>query len=172
MSEKITAIYVKPEQKAEVIDIDNSLESLQNAVGGYIETVYPFTDAVCIVCNEEGKMLGLPLNRAIYGVESDEIVDIIAGNFLVVYAPPNVDDFQSLPDELIKRYKDMFEYPEQFARTPNGFVAFKMNDISSEEITPLEEKKPHSNDKTNSDTNESMAPIVAPQTHNIERTDR
>ena len=44
-------------------EIPSSLESLQHEVGGDIEAVYPFEEPVAIVCNEEGKMNGLPLNQ-------------------------------------------------------------------------------------------------------------
>ena len=45
-------------------EIDSDLESLQHEVGGYIEAMYPDEDPVALVCNEEGKLEGLPLNRA------------------------------------------------------------------------------------------------------------
>lgn len=40
-------------------DVPNTLEALQQAVGGYIEVV-PLTEQLCVICNEEGKLLGLP----------------------------------------------------------------------------------------------------------------
>ena len=44
-----------------MIEIDNTLEALQGAVGGYIETVSIASDA-CLICNEEGRLLGLEPN--------------------------------------------------------------------------------------------------------------
>ena len=43
------------------------------------EEYMPFDDDVAIICNEEGKMRGLPLNRAVYVQDNDkkEMVDII-----------------------------------------------------------------------------------------------
>lgn len=52
-------------------------------VGGCIEAVYPFDDPVAIVCNEEAKLEGLPLNRALRDEDGD-IYDIVAGTFMVV----------------------------------------------------------------------------------------
>src|SRR5699024_6863922 len=49
------------------------LEAMQELVGGDIEEYMPFEDEVAIICNEEGKIIGLPLNRAIY---SEEVVDM------------------------------------------------------------------------------------------------
>ena len=43
-----------------------TLEAMQSLVEGDIEEYMPFEDEVAIICNEEGKMNGLPLNRAVY----------------------------------------------------------------------------------------------------------
>jgi hypothetical protein len=56
-------IIVEPEKSARKAVIDGNLESLQKVVGGHIEAIYPYEDPVAIVCNEEGKLNGLPLNR-------------------------------------------------------------------------------------------------------------
>lgn len=62
----ITVVMLEPGKEARIAKIGSSLEAMQEAVGGYIEAVYPFEDTVCIVCNEKGKIDGLPLNRALY----------------------------------------------------------------------------------------------------------
>ena len=54
------AIRKKPGCEPELIDIDNTLKALQTEVGGYIETV-SIADVV-IICNEEGRLCGLPFN--------------------------------------------------------------------------------------------------------------
>lgn len=46
---------------------DNTLEALQNIVGGYIEVIALASD-LAIICNEEGRIYGLPLNCNICGV--------------------------------------------------------------------------------------------------------
>ncbi len=61
----IRVVYLELGKQARIVELDSSLAGLQKAVGGDIEAVYPFEDTVCIVCNEEGKINGLPLNRAI-----------------------------------------------------------------------------------------------------------
>ena len=63
---KITVLIVEPEKAPYVKEISDDLESLQHEVSGYIQAVYPFDDNVAILCNEEGKLHGLPLNRALY----------------------------------------------------------------------------------------------------------
>lgn len=62
----IKVVFVEPGKLARTAEIDSSLEGLQKAVKGSIEAFYPFEEEVCIVCNEEGKINGLPLNRAVY----------------------------------------------------------------------------------------------------------
>ena len=65
-SEKISVILIEPDKYPKVIEIEDTLEAMQETVGGYIEEYMPFDDEVAIICNEEGKMNGAELNRAIY----------------------------------------------------------------------------------------------------------
>lgn len=245
---QIRVLLVKPGESPKATMIGNTLEDMQKAVGGYIESLMPFDDEVALICNEEGKIEGLPLNRAIYKepeevdmsyremkemlrhyeterlkkikelrqkyglyppegvvkwpkymtayitfsedsfdkpfseeartyeISSDnkafncntggysifgssldgsdtnvrldlymaderggadgwkiercyikkdekEIAEIIAGNFLIAYAPSWSDKFFSLPDDLLEKYADMFENPERFTITENGIQA-------------------------------------------------
>ena len=64
--EKISVVLVEPNKYPEVVEIEDTLEAMQKIVGGYIEQYMPFDDEVAIICNDEGKLNGLPLNRAIY----------------------------------------------------------------------------------------------------------
>lgn len=124
--ETLRVLLVRPQEEARIVEIENSLEGMQRAVGGYIETVYPFEDDVALVCNEEGKMNGMTLNRAIYYHDSDEVLDIIAGDFFVAYAPPDSEDFQSLPENLMGKYYNLFRYPEMFFRDGDEIKAVKI----------------------------------------------
>ena len=58
------AIIKKPGEKSKVIEIENELSVLQEAVEGYIQAV-PLAADVCIICNEEGKLIGLQYNTRI-----------------------------------------------------------------------------------------------------------
>ena len=72
-------LFIQPLKTPKTVEIDGSLESMQRLVGGYIESIYPFEDCeICLVCNGESKLEGLPLNRALYDDEG-EIYDVIAG---------------------------------------------------------------------------------------------
>lgn len=63
-----------------------------------------------------GKFDGSQLNRALR-TEDGEVYDIIAGNFLVVGL--GSEDFASLSNELVAKYKDYFGVPEIFLKV-NG----------------------------------------------------
>ena len=127
MPEKLNVLLVEPNKTPRQVEIPHTLESLQEAVGGYIEAAYPYGDMVGIICNEEGKINQLPLNRAIYG-EDKQMIDIIAGPFLVVGLSDN--DFASLSPDLLEKYRRQFYYPEGFMRTPqNKVMAYKIKNI-------------------------------------------
>ena len=108
---KITVLTVEPEKRPYVKEISCELEALQREVGGYIQAVYPFDDTVAIICNEEGKLQGLPLNRALYD-EDGILFDIIAGTFIV--AGLTEDNLGSLTAEQTERYSERFRTPERF----------------------------------------------------------
>ena len=104
------------------MEIDDNLEAMQSAVGGMIEEYMPFEDEVALVCNEEGKMMGLPLNRAIK-INDNEIADIIAGDFFICYAPIASEKFLSMPEDLMEKYEEKFKQPEEFFRNGNSIMA-------------------------------------------------
>ena len=78
---QINVLYVEPKKAPVAAVIGKELESYQEAVGGMIEVIYPFDDMVCIVCNEEGKLDGLDLNRALF-LEDGEILRHYSRKFL------------------------------------------------------------------------------------------
>ena len=56
-------LMVEPGKSPYAAEIESGLKSLQAAVGGDIQAVYPYEDPVALICNDEGKLMGLPLNR-------------------------------------------------------------------------------------------------------------
>lgn len=116
-------LMIQPGKTAYKTEISQDLKPMQEAVGGSIECVYPYDDAVAIVCNEEGKINGLSLNRAIYG-EDGQMIDIIAGNFFV--AGIGEDSFTDLPEDLMDKYMKMFYSPEKFIRVNGEIIVEKM----------------------------------------------
>lgn len=123
MSEKINVLLIEPGKYPKQIEIEDTLEAMQETVGGYIEEYMPFDDEVAIVCNEEGKMNGAELNRAIYSNDKG-ILDIIAGKFFIAYTPIESESFLSMPKDLMKKYEDKFRYPERLSDE----VIMKLND--------------------------------------------
>ena len=101
------ALVIRPLQNPVVEEIGESLEDLQAVVGGYIQEIMPWDDDVALVCNEEGKINGLPLNRRIKSDEG-QTLDIIAGTFFLCYSPMESENFLSLPEPLIEKYTRLF----------------------------------------------------------------
>ena len=120
----IDVIMVEPGKEARVMTMNDSLEAMQDAVGGLIEEYMPFEDEVALICNDEGKLLGMPPSRAIRS-DDGQVVDVIAGPFFIAYAPVESEKFLSMPEELEEKYTEKFRQPEQFFRTPAGIKAVK-----------------------------------------------
>lgn len=106
--DKIRILMYRPQEDVEEMVIDNDLEALHDAVGGYIECISPFSDMdVDLVCNEEGKLMGLRPNRVLMDKKTKQRYDLLVGNFFLV----SFDDegnFKSLTDEQIDKIKSEF----------------------------------------------------------------
>ena len=100
-------------------------------MGGDIGATYPFSDPVALVCNDEGKLIGLDLNRGLRD-ENGEIYDIMAGTFLVVGL--GEEDFTSLSPELAQKYTEHFRQPEQFISLGGQIIAVP---VEPEKDNPL-----------------------------------
>ena len=127
---EMTIIACHPGKSAYVTKITSGLESMQRFVGGYIEAIYPFEDPVAIVCNEEGKVNGLELNRALHD-EDGKILDIIAGDFFICGL--GEEYFASIEGELQGKYLDMFKHPERFVKIENDILAIKVPEERQQE---------------------------------------
>lgn len=126
----ITVLAVEPGKEPYAKEITPGLASLKHEVGGYIQAVYPFEEPVAIVCNEEDKLEGLPLNRSLRDGDG-EIYDIVVGNFLVVGLTE--DSFGSLTPEQLQKFTDHFKTPEQFVKLGDRIASIPM--ISEEQHT-------------------------------------
>lgn len=101
MQRSIRCLKVEPNKLPEEVTIPNTLKAKQEIVGGDIEYAYMENDSnVVLICNEYGKIDGLPYNR-------DIGYDVIAGPFLIVGDEDTGED-RSLSDEQIKKYKNVF----------------------------------------------------------------
>lgn len=107
-------VLVEPGREAREAEITGSLQSMQQLVGGLIQTMYPWEDPVALVCNDEGKILGLPFNRVL------EDYDLIAGPFFICGIQG--ENFASLTDQQVKTYLEKFRRPQIICRTPVGLM--------------------------------------------------
>ena len=118
--DKIKGLLVKPYELPEEIEIENTLEAKQHLVGGYIECVYPVNDdSVVFICNEEGKINRMKLNR-------DIGYDIIAGPFIILGDDYENGDFKSLTEDQIMKYKMRFD-ENSIKETENKILSIILN---------------------------------------------
>lgn len=96
--EQLRMLKFEPGKAPEEITMPNTLEAFQTAVGEDIEAV-GLDSGVVLICNEEGKLMGLPANRQVGG-------DTIAGTFLIAGSADG--EFCSLSDEETARYAREF----------------------------------------------------------------
>lgn len=117
---KIKGLLVEPHKLPKEIEIENTLDNLQSLVDGYIECVYLQNDNdVVLICNDEGKINNMTLNR-------DIGYDIIAGPFLIVGNDYENADFKSLTEEQILKYKIRFD-KNSIKQTENKIMSILLN---------------------------------------------
>lgn len=138
-ADTMTVLLVEPNKYPEVKEIGTDLESLQQAVGGNIEVTYPFEDNVGLVVNEEGKINGMPLNRAVRD-EDGGVTDIVAGSFLVVGLTE--ESFGSLTQEQIGKLEQEFHQPEAFVKMGKGVMAIPIPDDVVKEMDKERDRGP------------------------------
>lgn len=121
----LEVVTVMPGRKPERISMPHTLEAMQEKVGGYIQAIYPYEDTVAIVCNEEGKLMGLEPNRAVRDPDTNEITDIICGTFFICGL--GEEDFCSLTEEQIAKYSKLFHSPEVFLWNGTNLVVLPVS---------------------------------------------
>ena len=122
-------LIVEPEKASRAMEIDGSLKSMQELVGGTIQAIYPFKEEIALVCNDDGKLLGLPLNRALRDSATGAIYEIIAGTFFLCGAPLDSDTFVSLTEEQLSAYATRFQFSEIFLRLNGQIVAVPVREV-------------------------------------------
>ena len=117
---EITVLKVEPGKAPEQITIPNTLRAMQELVSGHIEIVD--YQGACLVCDEEGKMLGLEPNRRVGQ-------DVIAGIFFLANSDLEGNLCSLSPEDLI-HFQQQFAQPETLTqkdvRSVFGFKFFKM----------------------------------------------
>ena len=126
-------VLVEPGKAARQVEIGEGLHAMQEIVGGPIQALYPWDDPVAVICNDEGKINRLPLNRVL------EDYDIIAGTFFICGIQG--ENFSSLTKQQMQKYQQMFRCPEKFLNTPKGLLCLRIEPI----VSPKEKNKKPSN---------------------------
>ena len=116
-------LLIEPNKSPVPADIDGTLKSMQTIVGGYIQAVYPFEEPVALICNEEGKLLGLEPNRLLRHPETGAVYDVIAGTCFLCSAPPDSENFESLTSDQIQHYTELLSRPEML---PDGIFMLEV----------------------------------------------
>lgn len=121
--ETMKVLVVEPRKPPCVKEIPSGLEGLTDIVGGPIAATYPFPDDVGLICSDEGRNMGLELNRALYDSRG-QVYDVIPGTFVV--AGLGNDNFTSLSEDLIEKYSRRFQTIEVYAQVGNRTVMFQV----------------------------------------------
>ena len=141
--ENLFVIHLQADKLAKVVEVEDDYKAMQKLVGGYMQTISLYDDGVLLVCNDEGKINGSPLNRAIYDETEKEMVEIIAGDCFICGVEG--ENFASLSPEMTVKYMEIFKYPEMFFRAGKEIKAVPYNPESNSqklkpEHTSLEDK--------------------------------
>ena len=112
---RLRMLLVMPGLEPKEATVEDSVEALQRLVGGTFQIIYPWDDSACLICNDEGKLNGMPPNRMVRtglmpvdGIRRSFLAaaDIIHGPFLV--SGFSGDDLDSLTDLQMEGYRKMF----------------------------------------------------------------
>jgi len=100
---------ISDEVTAEMVDVDVNLEWLQKTVGGNIELVSSGSFASWnAYCNEEGKLLRLPVNETatLFAEELGwlGIGDVLVGNVVFLGPADNFGEDTAVPEWLLEQF--------------------------------------------------------------------
>lgn len=110
---KSKVVLVEPGKPARVEEMELTLSAMQKTVGGLIQAIYPWADKVALVCNDDGKILEMPMNRALEDGEG-RIYDIVCGTFFICGL--SEDNFAGLTETQTDLYLKKFRNPQKFIR--------------------------------------------------------
>ncbi len=122
-SKTIRVVMCEPGKRACTKEINTDLRSMQEVIGGGIE-LYFLTDDIFLVCNDEGKINGMPMNRTIAN-ENGEIVDFVCGPFFIAKDDPDGEgEICSLSWEEAEHYRQKYLFPEDIFLVGSQIMAF------------------------------------------------
>ena len=140
----IKVVMLDPGEEARIVELDPSLRSMQCAVQGYIEAIaLPVNDNVLLICNEEGKLIDLPPNRALRDPDNNAVMDVVVGSCFICGVKDG--EFVGLSDKQLEFYKEMFLKPQEF--TKNKYGEWKLANSLANKINEAENRPANDNDK-------------------------
>ena len=119
MTHAIWVLLLKPGKIAQPVLVNNTLQDMQRLVGGHIE-VLSLPDGGNLVCNENGKFLILPQNRAIKD-KTGKVLDVINGTCFICGSKD--DQLTGLTPKQLRHYRNKFFYPQKCVWRNNVIVA-------------------------------------------------
>ena len=107
--------------------VSSNNKAFQDGMGGY--SIYGSSvdgEDLCVrldgyMKDEHGGANGWKIEKCYVYQDEKEIIDIIAGNFLIVNAPLESEHYESLSFGQLQKYRKKFENPEHFVRI-NGEI--------------------------------------------------
>lgn len=120
-------LMVEPVKAPYPAQVEASLEGMQRAVGGLIQVLYPFEDPMALVCNDEGKLLGLPANRGLRD-DAGNLYDIVCGTFFLCGITPDSGAFRDLTEEELAVCGAQFRWPEVFLRLGGSLLCLPVEE--------------------------------------------
>lgn len=124
-------LVVEPLKHPYVEDINGSLKSMQEIIGGGVHATLPFDDSVNVVTTDMGKLIEQPMNRVLRD-DNGCIDDVLCGTFFICGVSD--EGFISLTDEQIKRYTQLFYVPEVFLHIGDRILVLQVPDYEGEEM--------------------------------------
>lgn len=133
---RMRVIMKQPGKDPTQILIPNDLKLLQDIVGGYIETVY-LGDGIVMICNEEGKNMGLEPNFTLGG-------ETIVGT--VLFCGAGEEDFVNCPEsaygiKMMLEHEKMKSIVEMIEREAEQMYRKNFNLIRYTQDSPKEKSE-------------------------------
>ena len=121
-------LKVEPGKRPQIVEIDKSLKAMQEIVGGYIQAIHPFNDyEITLVCCDDGKVLNMPLNRALRFQDTNEIYDIVQGTFFLCRSSIELETFVELTPEQMAFCQEYFRSSEVFVDMGGAIMVVKLD---------------------------------------------
>lgn len=119
---KMKVLMVEPWKHPYEMELEHTLEAMRQALEcDTITAICPWKDPVALVTDDEGMYSRKKPNRYI-----QELEQYIVGNFFLCGL--SSDTLTDLPEQYIKKYKELFWIPEVFGKTTDRLLIFHMID--------------------------------------------